>query len=312
MSLFLLTQRALYGSWKITLLFALTAPFYFSFFRGNIVLLLVSIYSLGILCLRKNRFYSYATLISLLACFQFTYILLLGPLVFARKFKQALTGLLLAFLGYAVPFALLNNGFWGTWGLFTELNSRWYATYVTNNSGLLHGCSLLGFEKSVLFIFGKIFNIEVNEFQYFLENTYLIQLLIILLSLVYKYRRIFKSQFPKFEFSGPILLVFTSLFVLFPQVSAEYKLIFIIPVLGQLLYEKSSFVNNANLILLAALLIPKYQLWLTFEKYSPGVHLGSILNPLLLIFLIQRSIRFEVDTKDSIVQMKNSKKSPKK
>jgi hypothetical protein len=95
-------------------------------------------------------------------------------------------------------------------------------------------------------------------------------------------------------------------------VSAEYKLIFIIPVLGQLLYEKSSFVNNANLILLAALLIPKYQLWLTFEKYSPGVHLGSILNPLLLIFLIQRSIRFEVDTKDSIVQMKNSKKSPKK
>ena len=312
MFIFLFTQRALYGSWKLTLLFALTAPFYFTFFRGNIALLLVSICSLGFLCLRKDRFYTYAALISLLACFQLPYIILLGPLILARKFKQALTGLLLTFLGYAVPFAMLNNGFWGTWNLFTELNSRWYATYVTGNQGLLHGCSLLGFEKSVLFVFGEIFNIEISRFQSLLEDSYIFQILIVLLVLAYRFRRIFGSQFPEFGISGPVLLVFTSFFILLPQVSAEYKLIFLIPVFGQLLHEKSLFLNKVNLILLALLLIPKYQIWITFERYSPGLHLGSILTPLLLIVLIQRSIHFEIHSKDSIIQKKNSKNLPKK
>jgi len=270
-----------------TLITVLSPYLLFAVSRGNIVILLVSVFNLSLILILRGKEKSATTLLALLACFQFPYLIFsLLILALKRPLKCFLIYFAVIALAWLTPLALIGPGLSANFNAFLVLNDRWYQTYVLGHEGILHGISLLGVQKTILFML----NFEIGS----IYSLYFIQVLTLLIAVCYFVRRniihiFIKAQKQNHSLLPIITLIATIMLLIFPQVSAAYKMLFFTSALlflGRPRIELliSSFLGK--LLLVGSVMLFATPHW-NLKEYEPGITADSILKPIFLLgFLI--------------------------
>lgn len=147
---------------------------------------------------------------------------------------------------------------------------------IVGNGGLLFGNSFVGFIKSILLI-TNITSTSISIIAN-IQNIVLIILFPILVFLFPKLNNENKSM--KY-----IYMMITSIMVLYFSASPDYKLIFFIPSLLQIILDGQKE-DMKFFILIQFLFIPKHFIWFTYELNPTGFTLNSLINPAILIILV--------------------------
>lgn len=283
-------QKFLRGKKELYILLS-SYPFIFALSRGNVSLFMLFILFLALKSIHEQRWFQATLLLSFMTAFQFPYAIffILIPIYCNKYFKPLLLGVLTSISFYILPFFVIGKGFRDCAKTFLALNERWIQTYLTENNGIFNGVSFYGGLKSLfLIIFGNANSqSQLTIILNYLNILYLPTLIILMTFLAFnsKILKIWKIRIENEEFKSYLSVIIALIFVGFPQVSALYKMIFIIPFVLQIktLYEPK---NRRMLYLFVALFLPKDFLHFSIPIYGPGVTLTSIVNPVLMLILI--------------------------
>lgn len=272
----------------ISFLFFFFPPIIFGISRGNPVILMLTIFSATLLLLQIKR-YSFAfVLLAFMASFQFPYVIFFLLILGVHKDRLRLS--LIYFFTLTtltfLPWFFSAEGFLKSFETFSELNSRWYSTYVIHNEGLLHGVSFLGFEKGLLFLSNSQGIID------FIYSTYAIQIIGVIVLCVFGVGLTIIGEYRESKFiyldQKLLPLVLTIALVVFPQVTAIYKEAFLLPSLLYLGEKKLDFLLRSlyvRLLLLLIFAIVIFPHW-TLKVYQPGISFDSFVDPVCLLLLL--------------------------
>ncbi len=291
-SLLIFALNSIMKNYKITLLISLSYPVIFTFFRGNQVIFMATLLTIYLLLIKKNRFLSASVILSLITAHIFPFLIFGMILILYKKYAHFLCTCLLSLSIFLIPFFVMGTSFQRNLRILSQTSSQYINDYVIKDAGLLANNSLFGLLKSFLYLFhsGKVWSPQSRENEVLkLVSYYSFFLVLIGLFLFaiysYKARTISIFRNPKSSISE-IFLALTLILVLFPQVSADYKLIVLIIPLVSLFRENSSYLTKRNLILYLLLLLPKHFIYWQFDWAPTGVTLQSIVNPILGLFLL--------------------------
>ena len=274
-------------SWKFCILFLTLYPTIFTISRGNNELILfcfiiISIYfirlskpNLGVISLVLMQFIEIAPFFILLVrklFYRFTLFFSLFTLFFGIYFIYV--------YGFETFSLYIKN--------LLQFSSNYSVDIYPGSS--LHSISLSGSLQTIYFLFTQIWPSADNVF--FISFNYLILffglLIVVLFSIPEKISLIDN------------LIVFSGVWCICSSVSFDYSLIYLtLPFMLLLLETESSHkhqLNNSKTKLslfdkiifwaLMFLFIPKPYIWFTSYENQVGSTLGSVVNPLILIFII--------------------------
>jgi hypothetical protein len=174
-----------------------------------------------------------------------------------------------------------NGDFFSQIETFRTLIERYNDSYAVGNAGLMHSTSLLSLAKTGVFFFDQDLSLA------FAVYTLLFILLVagLIFTLAIPIFRKFR-YIPRLEYQDilPIFILTIVLLILLPGVSQDYRLALLTPFIAAMNFSKDQY-SKWTMYLLAALLISKNFIHLTFENNDWGTTIGAIINPLLLITL---------------------------
>ena len=292
-ALFLILLNKLSENRTISFLLGFSYPVVFLVGRGNPDLLCLILFSLAVILLNKHRMVA-GIIFGLLAAIKLPFVIFALLFVFKRELKLIAVTVVSLVINFFVPFMISGYGIGVQTKKFFEVTQSYFKDYVLNDGGNLFNTSIFGFIKSLFLTFnGKQFFeqedlLQFRESVYFFGSifTYLLVCIPAVLLVLYVYRR--KGKFNENE----ILMVLVLLFILTPQVSAQYRLVFLLPVFAILYKTNSRLINDRCFILLFSLiLLPKEFLFITLPNGQFGPFtISSLLNPPLMYFILWRAL----------------------
>jgi hypothetical protein len=268
-------------NWFFILLVVTSYPFLFTLARGNNEILLVSLAMLAYHYLikkkYKNSIYTIAVqfLVEPFPTYAFQYITIF------QRIKKQLKFLLVA--GFFIFLAFLSNE--SSRQYLKELTSQGASYSSALGPGTtLHSSSLSGFIQFVFYRFNGVFPYEEPLFSLLIRILFVVSMLGLLFFILSFRNRV--------DLVTSSLLIISS-YTLFFAVTFDYRLLhFVIP-LGLLLMNKLSKIDDYICISIIFLFIPKPFILFTSTNNSIGETLGSVVNPLVIIFIIALTlIRF--------------------
>ncbi len=276
---------------KIILAF-LSYPFLFTIDRGNVEGLLYVVLALFLLSFRKNRFTLSAILLGLAGAMKI-YPLIFAPLFLLQKRYKETGILILTFLlANLLPLFLFKGGFFANLQ-FILLGSNFvnpiYDLFLGSEAFIQRGVSLFTLFKILLIELGWInwLNMEM-----FLKGYFIF---IALLAIPYLWYTFFIE---KTFWKQVALLTFGML--LFPHISADYKLIHLFLPLLLFLTDPPTRHDRVYWIAFGLLLIPKAYFLLPDIQSDSGttdISIGVPLNILILLILTAHIILTGIRTR---------------
>lgn len=292
-----------YTGQKNAVLMLLTSfPLLFAFFRGNVTIFLLALLIIALNQLQNGSAIRASIILGIMVGFQFPYAIffLLIPIFSKQYLRYVFLASITAVSTYVVPYILVSGGISSSTKTFIELNKRWTVSYIDNNEGLLHGTSIYGAVKTLIFV---VFNSQEtsNGMLDVLNVWYVPSIVLSFIIIVYiSTYKVWSIRLNNEEIQNYMSLSVAIMFVSFPQVSAFYKLIFLLPFAHNL---TKNYMKNKYLINLILLLIfPKDFIHFGISEYLPGVTIASLVNPiLLLVILVLTSLKtfnsYKIDRK---------------
>jgi hypothetical protein len=278
---FVYALHKLTKNYFVVILAVTSYPFLFTLARGNNEILLVS---LGILCygfLNQKKYRNALTCILV----QFlvepfpTYALQFIP--YFKKIKNQVTWYL--FSGVVVILIIQFNSDTKQYIKELILGGAAYSSSLGPGT-TLHTSSLSGTFQFIYLAINDIFPYENSSFTFFTRIIFILGMLGVLL-FFFKYRT-------KIDLITSALLIISS-YTLFFAVTFDYRLLhFVIP-LGLILMKELKTIEKFLSFSIIVLFIPKPFILFTSINNSIGETLGSVVNPLVIIFIIALTlIRF--------------------
>lgn len=293
--LLLITKNILFS-----LLLVFSHPIIFTIGRGNPDILLYILFSLFIILQSKNKELLSATVLSLMIATKLPLVIFLTIFLYRRQLK-----------GFVLAPALVTILFFGSlssrpflvseqFATFRIVTDRYFRDYVIGDGGTLFNNSFFGLLKSLFYL---IFGSSLDSVSDLVEmNTNLSRyywgliIVLIFLCLTYLISNMGGISFStSFLLKGiqeidwsEILFVLTILFILIPNISAEYRLGFLVISFAGLYSRNSSLLARREfLALFFIILVPKH--FIIFEdrlQLFGTFTFGSIINPTLLLTLL--------------------------
>ena len=294
--LLLITRNPLFS-----LLLVFSHPIIFIVGRGNPDILLCILFSLFIILQSKNKELLSATVLSLMIATKLPLVIFVTIFLYRRQLKGFVLAPTLAtifFFGSLTfrPFVVSEQ-----FATFRIVTDRYFRDYVIGDGGTLFNNSLFGLIKSLFYL---IFGSSLDSVSDLVEmNTNLSRyywgLILVLIFLFLTYlisnlggKKSFSTSFllkgiQEIDWSE-ILFVLTILFILIPNISAEYRLGFLIVSFAGLYSRNSSLLARKEFLALFFItLIPKH--FIIFEdslQVFGTFTFASIINPTLLLTLL--------------------------
>ena len=258
----------------------LSYPLLFTLDRGNFEGLLCVFLLFFIVSYQKQRFMLAAVFLALAIAMKVFPVVFLVLLVADRKYKESLLTIVLVIaITLASLFAFkggfVNNTLFILQGSNFALSDTW-ATYAGNNHIVQRGVTLLTFFKVVTIETGLIAVADMVSFL----NSYT-KVMVVLFGAVAAYVVLVEKE----AWKKTAMLVFSML--LFPQVSADYKLLHVF--LPLLVFIRSAPKGRSDLFyaaMFAALLIPKDYYYLPHvisDAVAFDISIAVLLNPLIMV-----------------------------
>ena len=283
------------GSRAMTFLMCFSYPMLFLFGRGNPDNLCLILFMLTLVSLKKNRIAA-AAIIGLLASIKLPFLVLIAIFVYRKEFRLQLIALLTLLISFLIPLLSTGYGILQQLRKFGQVTQSYFNDYVLNDGGNLFNNSLYGLLKSIVFIINGRRSFTADELEIFRQNVYsfasLIVYILILVPVSIFLIKNFKLIRNLHKFEVEVIFILILIFILTPQVSAEYRIVFLLPVVGVLYRSQSDFVKDKFLVVLfSLLLVPKEFLFITFQnnQFAP-ITVSTLLNPFILFLLLMRSL----------------------
>lgn len=278
---FVYAIQKLTKNYLLIILIVSSYPFLFTLARGNNEILLVA---LGVLCytyiIQKKYKSSFVCILIQFLVEPFpTYALQFVP--YLKKIKNIAA--FFAISGFLIIFMMQFNSY--TKQYLNELMSE--AILYSSSLGpgtTLHTSSLSGTFQYIYFVLNDVFPYEHSSFTIFTRVLFISGLLGVF-SFIYHYRT-------KIDLITSSLLIISSYTLLF-AVTFDYRLLhFVIP-LSLLLMKELRKIDILLCFSLIFLFVPKPFILITSTNNSIGETFGSIINPLVIVFIIMLTlIRF--------------------
>jgi hypothetical protein len=316
--LFILVYK-IFQNFIVTFLVFFTYPVLFVFFRGNPDILLCILFALFILTSFRSNSIIPIILLSLMIAIKAPMAIFLIVYILQQKWLRLFQGFCFS------AFFFLGGLILQPYNLFTQISnfrlvtSHYIRDYVLGDGGTLFNTSYFGLIKSSAYLFkrGEVLTIyEREQMNNFMIAMYPLALIMILTFLSFLLFFDFKQN--KFLFSSRFQILvktdwtayifpLTILYILIPNVSADYRLIFLIPAYGLLFRTKNDLITKRNFnISFGLLMIPKEFLFIEDKLQILGSFtISSVINPLLLIYLLFLSL-YSIITREKL-KNKNSK-----
>jgi hypothetical protein len=294
-SIFFFLLFKLCGNRKIAFLLGISYPVLFLIGRGNPDILCLILFSVALLLKEKNRKVA-AVLIGLLAAIKLPFAILAMIFLFKKEYKLLIIVLASLVLNFFAPLATTGYGIRNQTMKFTQVTQNYFNDYVLNDGGNLFNNSLYGFFKSIVLIVNRNRYFVPNELVDFRESIYfMVSLLVYVLISVPLIVFILTSKEKRFnprKSENEIMLILVLLLIITPQVSAQYRLVFLLPVIAVLYQSESALIQDRQILLLFTfLLIPKEFIFVTFQnnQFAP-ITFSSLINGPLMYGLVCRSL----------------------
>jgi len=301
--LFILVFK-IFQNFTVALLVFFSYPVLFVFFRGNPDIFLCVLFALFILANFHNKSIISIVLLSLMIAIKAPLAIFLVIYVLQGKWLRLFQGFCFSIIFFIGGLILQPYNLFTQISNFKLVTSHYIRDYVLGDGGTLFNNSYFGLIKSSAYLFrgGEVLNAyereQMNNFiiaTYPLALTILFTLLLLVLFFDFKQKKfLFISRFQILVKTDWTAYVFplTILYILIPNVSAVYRLIFLIPAYGLLFRTKNDLITNRNFnILFGLLMIPKEFLFIQDKLQILGnFTISSIINPLLLICLLFLSV----------------------
>ncbi|OGG26631.1 hypothetical protein A2960_00470 [Candidatus Gottesmanbacteria bacterium RIFCSPLOWO2_01_FULL_39_12b] len=287
------------ASWRILAMTVLSYPFLFLVDRGNLEAFVFILLSLFVY-FYSQKSYSKSILFLTMASALKIYPLIFLVLFFAhKKFKETILVLLLVLFLNISSLVFFKGGISANLTYFLSNLSAYNTFYAVKDEGLAFSSSLFSLIKVIIFKIhsfpsiinlGNVLNVVMLKIQPSLTSQTLTRALQIyyfaalaLVILISAYVIFIEKTFWK----KITLLIFS--FIIFPPVSADYKLIHLFIPLWLFINHKSSSKKSDLFyaVCFALLLIPKDYLVFFVDKRLPHFFSISILlNPLIMTIVI--------------------------
>jgi hypothetical protein len=294
----------IFQNFTVAFLVFFSYPVLFVFFRGNPDIFLCVLFTLFILTSVQNKSIIPIILLSLMIAIKAPIAIFLGIYILQRKWLKLFQGFCFSVFFFIGGLILQPYNLLAQISNFKLVTSHYIRDYVLGDGGTLFNTSYFGLLKSSVYLFrrGEVLNAyEREQMNNFLIATYPFALTILfiflLLVLFFDFKQkkfLFISRFQvlaKTDWTAYVF-PFTILYILIPNVSAVYRLIFLIPAYGLLFRTKNDLITKRNFnILFGLLMIPKEFLFIEDELQILGnFTISSIINPLLMICLLFLSL----------------------
>lgn len=262
-------------------------PLWFTVSRGNIDLYL-ALFLYGFLLFYKSKYRTVSVLsLSVAVAIKPPMCMLFLILLSEKDFKNLILASVTAALLFVIPIAIMPKGFKIEFSNFLAMYSNYQKGYSIGDGGLLHGHSLYGGIKVILYLIKQAgwLNLDIETIRRFLFVGFKTISIPIFLFSVYLIG--FKKNVLWIKFF--IVLCMNSLIF---NVEADYRLLYY--VVGFLffitnsddIYRKKNFA-----ILLGLLFVPKAFICFRFPEFGSEAIIGSLINPLIIsaiFFLIAK------------------------
>jgi hypothetical protein len=262
-------------------------PFLFALFRGNNDIYLLSFLLAIYLLYKRGETVLSAILLGVLGALE-PLMFLFSPLYFVHS-RQKIKFLIIYLITYALSW--YSPAFHGErdisnyFRIARKHSGDYFDWMVIHDGGLLAGNSLFGLLKTIYYFIFFRDSVD-NEFvaqtfqSSFLFNFYFYIACILGLYLTYL---IFREKDLKVQ-----LVLLSCMIILLPYVSALYKFVLFLFNVLVILADSRNSNRRLNYIALILILIniPKNYIWFTFPFNPTGVTLESLVNPILIIYLI--------------------------
>ncbi|MEA5115130.1 MAG: glycosyltransferase family 87 protein [Geobacteraceae bacterium] len=256
----------------------LTYPIQFTFDRGNVESIMLVMMFLFLCCFEKHEKLSSLALSAAIAIKAFPAVFL-SLLISARRYKSVVLVVFYAVIITTISMALLKGGLIKNAGYFiNHVGAVNTSQMIQANALVQRGVSLYTLIKIVLIKFGLIGSVNIG--QLLAIYSYMAFALFIGLS-IYLYKVNLKLWEKVF------LLV--SIMLLFPHLSADYKLLYLYLPLALFINEKNSDKFDITYsILFALLLIPKdYRMLrgIVSDAGTSDISIAVVINILILVIM---------------------------
>jgi hypothetical protein len=231
-------------------------------------------------------------LVGVLTAIKIPFGLLVVPLIFAfPKLKNLLMFILVTGLSYLIPLIVLstNGSIFNQLQVFSTLVQRYNNQYAYYDGGLMHSTSLLSFFKVLFFYIGKLVELNTNLKTYIFAAFFVSSISVLIYTLVRIYPVLINLRRNK----NPDLLIDCALIsmvlvIILPGVSQDYRFALLVPFLAFMFRKSENLAFPPPVVaLLCILLMSKNFLQITFPMNTWGTTVGALINPIVLLLLLQ-------------------------
>jgi hypothetical protein len=275
-------------------------PFFFALFRGNNDIYLLPWLLIILLFHLNQRHLTVGFFAGLMIGLEPITALFVLVFILNFRFKQIAMYFLGAGLALTLPLLYGEKNISKYYEIANSFtNDYYFPTMVLNNGGLLFNNSLFGFVKYLFFQLKINRGITVEEISEnvanYLINPYFI--VAIFMGIIFVVFLTFLSS------NLDRVNVLISMMILLPYVAAAYKLVMMTFLLFCYLNFSDLKVrkNMATIMFLSLIVIPKNYIWIQFSFDPTGMTIESILNPILIFFMV---ISIILTSKKSIKNVK--------
>jgi hypothetical protein len=276
----------------LTILLSTSYPIVYALSRGNPDMLASIIVASLILSILSKKIMLSFILVGVLTAIKIPFGLLVVPLIFAfPKLKNLLMFILVTGLSYLIPLIVLstNGSIFNQLQVFSTLVQRYNNQYAYYDAGLMHSTSLLSFFKVLFFYIGKLVELNTNLKTYIFAAFFVSSISVLIYTLVRIYPVLINLRRNK----NPDLLIDCALIgmvlvIILPGVSQDYRFALLVPFLAFMFRKSENLAFPPPVVaLLCILLMSKNFLQITFPMNTWGTTVGALINPIILLLLLQ-------------------------
>jgi hypothetical protein len=272
-----------------TFLLSTSYPFIYALSRGNPDVLASIIVASLILSILNKRVKLSFFLVGVITAIKIPFGILFVPLIFAfPKLRNLLIFISTTSLGYLVPLIVMhtNGSIFTQLRVFSTLLERYNNEYAYNGAGLMHSTSILSFIKVAFLYISHFIGLSNNLKTYIFIIFFISAFFISIYTLIRIWPVLMNLRINK----NPDLLINCALVsmvlvIILPGVSQDYRLALLIPFLAYLFRKSEEF--NLIFAFICILLMSKNFLQITFPSNTWGTTVGALINPIVLLLLLQ-------------------------
>jgi hypothetical protein len=257
-------------------------PILFAIDRGNYELLIMGFLVLFIIFFEKEKYILSGLFLAVPIAMKVYPAVFLLLFLINKKYRSLFVTLVFIALLQIIPLLMFEGGFFNNVQFLLKgdnFNNSFLKMYLSNDNLTQRSVTLYSAFKIIFIEFSAIDNINMTRFRYLYIMISAISIILLAIFIYFKEKELWKQ-----------VAILSIIMLVFPHISADYKLIHIlIPFALYLVTRKKFKYDYIYIALFSLLLMPKDYYLFSVILSDTGTHdisIASIANPLIMIIMI--------------------------